>query len=304
MFCLESLCVGVVGVGWGVASTTSRNPPFKEYNVGWLICEPDTKNRIVSWTFSADHTMPIQMRNVEILQVVRIVMLKNCMIHTPYSNIQIWQDCIIQWLQRSAQVKRLGNQDTIASDHRLYSLIMMGQPHQQMFLRMLAKNKFQFCDGNKAIFETQEILRGPADVVDPAAASAMAKPEPVLPNPSIGQPYPPKGPNVGSARRRRDMKKFAEQQGNRSIWKSEVEHAKKKLLQAMRLGTDKDQLMMHRNKLVAMYQRLLMDENFSHFPIQTQELMIPGIEKESVKIVDKIIQDAGNSAMAENADNE
>ena len=100
------------------------------------------------------------------------------------------------------------------------------------------------------------------------------------------------------------MKKFAERQGNRSIWKSEVEHAKKKLLQAMRLGTDKDQLMMHRNKLVAMYQRLLMDENFSHFTIQTQELMIPGIEKESVKIVDKIIQDAGNSAMAENADNE
>ena len=87
MFCLKLLCVGVVGVGWGVASTTSRNPPFKEYNVGWLICESDTKNRIVSWTFSADHTMPIQMGNVEILQVVRIVMLKNCMIQIPYSNL-------------------------------------------------------------------------------------------------------------------------------------------------------------------------------------------------------------------------
>ena len=87
MFCLELLCVGVVGVGWGIASTTSRNPPFKEYNVGWLICESDTKNRIVSWTFSADHTMPIQMGNVEILQVVRIVMLNNCMIQIPYSNL-------------------------------------------------------------------------------------------------------------------------------------------------------------------------------------------------------------------------
>ena len=45
---------------------------------------------------------------------------------------------------------------------------------------MLAKKTFQIGDGNKAIFETQEILRGPADVVDPAAASAMGEPEPVL----------------------------------------------------------------------------------------------------------------------------
>ena len=33
---------------------------------------------------------------------------------------------------------------------------------------MLAKKTFQIGDGNKAIFETQEILRGQADVVDPA----------------------------------------------------------------------------------------------------------------------------------------
>ena len=34
---------------------------------------------------------------------------------------------------------------------------------------MLAKKKtLQIGDGNKAIFETQEILRGQADVVDPA----------------------------------------------------------------------------------------------------------------------------------------
>ena len=180
----------------------------------------------------------------------------------------------------------------------------MGQPHQQMFLRMLAKKTFQIGDGNKAIFETQAILRDPADVVDPAAASAMGEPEPVLPNPSIGQPYPPKGPNVGSARRRRDMKRFAEQNGNRSIWKTEVEHAKRKVLQAMRNGTDKDELMRLKNKLVAMHQRLLMDGH-SHLPIETQELLMLGIEKEAVEIVDnEIMQAAGMAVMAEYPDNE
>ena len=180
----------------------------------------------------------------------------------------------------------------------------MGQPHQQMFLRMLAKKTFQIGDGNKAIFETQEILRDPADVVDPAAASAMGEPEPVLPNPSIGQPYPPKGPNVGSARKRREMKKWAEANGKRSIYRTQVEHAKRKLLQAMRNGTDIDEMMRLKNKRVAMQQRLLMDRH-SHLPVETQELMILGIEKEAVKIVDnEIMQAAGNSAMAEYADNE
>ena len=147
--------------------------------------------------------------------------------------------------------------------------------------------------GSKAIRKVREILRGPPDVVDPAAASAMGEPEPVLPNPSIGQPYPPKGPNVGSARKRRDMKKFAEQNGNRSIWKTEVEHAKRKLLQAMRNGTDKDELMRLKNKLIAMHQRLLMDGH-SHLPIETQELLMLGIQKEAVEIVDnEIMQAAG-----------
>ena len=180
----------------------------------------------------------------------------------------------------------------------------MGQPHQQMFLRMLAKKTFQISDGNKAIFLTQEILRGPADVVDPAAASAMGEPEPVLPNPSIGQPYPPKGPNVGSARKRREMKKFAEENGKRSIYRTQVEHAKRKLLQAMRNGTDIDEIMRLKNKLVAMQQRLLMDRH-SHLPVETQELLMLGIQKEAVEIVDdEIMQAEGTSAMAEYADNE
>ena len=180
----------------------------------------------------------------------------------------------------------------------------MRQPHQQMFLRMLAKKTFQIDDGNKAIFETQEILRGPADVVDPAAASAMGEPEPVLPNPSIGQPYPPKGPNVGSARKRREMKKWAEENGKRSIYRTQVEHAKRKLLQAMRNCTDIDEMMRLKNKRVAMQQRLLMDRH-SHLPVETQELLMLGIQKEAVEIVDdEIMQAEGTSAMAEYADNE
>ena len=130
-------------------------------------------------------------------------MLKNCMMQIP---IQIWQDCIIQWLQRSAQVERLGNQDTIALDRRLYSLVMMGQPPQQRLLRMLkCKKIFQDGDGTEAIFKVQEILRGPADVVDAAATSAMGEPEPVRPNPGVAQPFPPIGPNVGSAQKRREQ---------------------------------------------------------------------------------------------------
>ena len=72
----------------------------------------------------------------------------------------------------------------------------------------------------------------------------------------------------------------------------------------MRNGTDIDEMMRLKNKRVAMQQRLLMDRH-SHFPVETQELLMLGIQKEAVEIVDdEIMQAEGTSAMAEYADNE
>ena len=103
--------------------------------------------------------------------------------------------------------------------------------------------------------------------------------------------FPPIGPNVGSAQKRREQKRLAEQRGTRNIYRTPVEEARKQLLKRMREGTDKDELMVATNKLVDMQTNCLM-ESHRHLSWEAQELLIPGFRKLAAKYAEDEIWQA------------